>query len=291
VKPPSFAYSCPRSLDEALELLAAHGDDAKLLAGGQSLMPMLNLRFAEPRVLVDVNRLPDLGGIRRDDGTLRIGAMTRHRTIETSPLAAAADPLLCRAAREIGHLAIRNRGTIGGSLAHADPAAEWPLVAAALGARITLRSAKATRTIAARDFFLAPLTTAARADEMLTEVAFPAAAANDRWGFCELSRRPGDFAVVAVACRVTVDDSGACRAATLAVAGAHATPLWIADVERLLVGRRPSDDAIREAAEAAMRAVEPAGDVHGSAPYRRRMVGVLTVRALTQAFGRAGEAR
>ena len=291
MKPPSFAYVCPRSLDEALALLATHGDGAKLLAGGQSLMPMLNLRFAEPRVLIDVNRVPGMADIRRDDDRLHVGAMTRHRVIEASPEAAAADPLLGRAAREIGHLAIRNRGTIGGSLAHADPAAEWPLVAVALDARITLRSARASRTVTARDFFVSPLLTAARADEMLTEVSFPAASGDTGWGFHELSRRPGDFAVVAVACRVALDTARVCRAATLAVAGAHATPLWIGEAERVLVGRPPEPEAIREAAEAAMRAVEPTGDVHGSAEYRRRIVGVLSRRALGDAFARAEATR
>jgi aerobic carbon-monoxide dehydrogenase medium subunit len=271
VKPPSFLYARPRSLEEALALAAEHGSEAKILAGGQSLVPMLNLRFAEPRVLVDVNRLAELAFVRRENGTLRIGAMTRHRAIEQSKEAAAAEPLLGRAAREIGHLAIRNRGTIGGSLAHADPAAEWPLVAVALDARLTLRSATGRRVVPAREFFVGPLTTVMAPTEILTEIAFAAAPAGGRFGFAELCRRPGDFAIVAVACRVARDEDGVCRAATLAVGGA-------------LVGSRGEDGALRAAGEAAARAVEPASDVHGSADYRRRMAAVLARRALGAAL-------
>jgi aerobic carbon-monoxide dehydrogenase medium subunit len=163
MKPPRFLYACPRSLDEAVALVAVHGDAGKVLAGGQSLVPLLNLRLAEPKVLIDLNRIGELSFLRRENGTLRIGAMSRHRAVEVSREASEAEPLLGRAAREIGHLAIRNRGTIGGSLAHADPAAEWPLVAVALDARLTLRSAQRTRSLSARDFFVGPLTTAARA--------------------------------------------------------------------------------------------------------------------------------
>jgi aerobic carbon-monoxide dehydrogenase medium subunit len=289
MKPPRFLYACPRSLDEALTLVAVHGDAGKVLAGGQSLVPLLNLRLAEPKVLIDLNRIGELSFLRRENGTLRIGAMSRHRAVEVSREASEAEPLLGRAAREIGHLAIRNRGTIGGSLAHADPAAEWPLVAVALDARLTLRSAQRTRSLSARDFFVGPLTTAAEPDEILTEVAFPAAPAGSRFGFCELSRRPGDFAVVAVACRVARDEAGSCRTATLAVGGAHGTPLHVAAIERILTGSRGEEGALREAADAAARAVDPGSDVHGSAAYRRRMVAVLARRALEESF-RAAEA-
>src|SRR5207247_753574 len=161
MKPPRFLYACPRSLDEAVALVAVHGDAVKVLACGQSLVPLLTLRLAEPKVLIDLNRIGELSFLRRENGTLRIGAMSRHRAVEVSREASEAEPLLGRVAREIGHLAIRNRGTIGGSLAHADPAAEWPLVAVALDARLTLRSAQRTRSLSARDFFVGPLTTAA----------------------------------------------------------------------------------------------------------------------------------
>jgi CO/xanthine dehydrogenase FAD-binding subunit len=283
MKPPSFLYACPRALDEALALLSEHGEAAKLLAGGQSLVPMMNLRLAEPRVLIDLNRLSELSYIRREGATLRVGAMTRHRDLEISAEVPLAEPLLVRAASEIGHLAIRNRGTIGGSVAHADPAAEWPLVAVALDARLLLRSAAGERTIAAREFFVGPLTTALGPTEMLTEVAFPVAPPASGFGFSELCRRPGDFAIVAVACRVARDGSGVCRSSTLAVGGAHGTPIHVAEVEGILGGSRGDADALRAAAEAVRRAVDPGGDVHGSADYRRRMAGVLARRALGEA--------
>ena len=285
MKPPAFRYARPATLAEALELLAAAGDDAKVLAGGQSLVPLLNLRLAEPKILVDINRIPGLADVRREDGWIRVGALVRHRALETSASARAAEPMLGRAAREIGHLAIRTRGTIGGSLTHADPAAEWPLVAVALGATIKLRSATNERVVEARRFFTGPLTTVAAPDEIATEVAFPAAATGG-FGFRELSRRPGDFAVVAVACRVALDGGARCSHAALAVAGAHDVPLHVAAVDRVLAGTSGEEAAIREAADAAAKAVDPSGDVHGSADYRRRMVAVLARRALRDAFGR-----
>src|SRR5262249_32000922 len=191
---------------------------------------------------------------------------------------------LRRAAVEVGHLAIRNRGTIGGSLAHADPAAEWPLVAVTLDAQLVLRAQGKTRTVAARDFFLAPLTTALEPDEMLCEVRFPIASGRAVWGFQELCRRPGDFALAAVACQLTLEQNGVCTSAALAVGGAHSTPLCIAGVEKVVQGSRGEEEAIKEAAEVAAAAVEPPSDVHGSAEFRRRMVKVLTARALREAW-------
>jgi carbon-monoxide dehydrogenase medium subunit len=195
--------------------------------------------------------------------------------------------MLARVAAEIGHLAIRNRGTIGGSIAHADPAAEWPLVAVTLDARLSLRSASGRRSVAAREFFAGPLTTAAKANEILCEVSLPVAPKGSRFGFAELSRRPGDFAVVAVACRVVLDDAGICRSAALGVAGAHDVPLHVAAAVEPLVGGKGDDAAIRAAGDVAALAVSPSGDVHGSADYRRKMVAVLTRRALREAFGAA----
>ena len=237
MKPPVLRYARPASLEEALDALAT-SPGAKCLAGGQSLIPLLNLRLADSMTLVDLARVPRLDFVERRNGYLVIGALTRHRTLEASPEARAAEPLLARAAREVGHLAIRNRGTIGGSLAHADPAAEWPLVATALDAHVVLRSARGARELSARAFFTGPLTTAIGPDEILTEVRFPVADQPARFGFQELCRRPGDFAIVAVACRVSLDDRGICRAAALAVGGVHGTPFWISDAERVLVGSR-----------------------------------------------------
>ena len=287
MKPAKFTYACPRSVEEALALLAEGGEGAKLLAGGQSLVPLLNLRMAQVDSLIDLNQLTDLSFIKRENGTLRVGALTRHRQLEVSDEARAAQPLLSRVAAEVGHLAIRNRGTIGGSLVHADPAAEWPLVAVALDAQLVLRSQGGTRTIAAREFFLAPLTTAIEPQELLCEVRFPVASGRTVWGFQELCRRPGDFAIAAVACQLTLDQNGACTAASLAVGGAHSTPLLIAEIEKAVKGNRGEEGAIKEAAEIAAAAVEPPADVHGSAEFRRRMVKVMTARALREAWNRA----
>ena len=286
MKPAPFKYARPGSVDEALALLQAGGDEAKVLAGGQSFVPLLNLRMASVESIVDLNRLDDLAYIKRDHDTLCIGAMTRHRQVEVSSEVRAAQPLLCRAASEVGHLAIRNRGTIGGSLVHADPAAEWPLVAAALDAQLVLRSQDNSRTIAAREFFLAPLMTAIEPHEILCEVRFPVAPAGAVWGFQELCRRPGDFAIVAVACQLTLDAGGTCSAASLAVGGAHSTPLHVAEVESAIVGSQGDAAVLTAAAEKAAAAVDPSGDVHGSADYRRRMVKVLTQRALKEAWGK-----
>src|SRR5438093_10034480 len=221
MKPAKFTYACPRSIEEALTLLAQSGEGAKLLAGGQSLVPLLNLRMAQVDSLIDLNRLTDLSFIKHENGTLRVGALTRHRQLEVSEAARAAQPLLSRAAAEVGHLAIRNRGTIGGSLVHADPAAEWPLIAVALDAQFVLRSQSNTRTVAAREFFVAPLTTAIEPHELLCEVRFPVAPSPAVWGFQELCRRSGDFALAAVACQLTLDQNGTCAAVALAVGGAH----------------------------------------------------------------------
>ena len=286
MKPPAFEYARPETLDEAIALIAEHGEDAKLLAGGQSLMPMLNLRLAEPRLLIDVNRVPGLAGIRRDNGSIRIGAMTRHRELESPGEAALAEPLIARAAREIGHLAIRSRGTIGGSIAHADPAAEWPLLAVTLGAQIELRSASALRIVAARDFFVGPFTTSARPDEILTAVIFPVAPPGSGFGFHELCRRLGDFAIVAVACRVRID-AGKCTGGTLAIGGADAVPRYVSEIDSLIRGSRGEDPILRDVGEVAARAVDPTSDLHGSAGYRRKVVAVLTRRALHDAFAQA----
>ena len=283
MKPPPLRYARPSSLDEALELLGAH-PEAKCLAGGQSLLPVLNLRLTDAIGLIDLARVPGLDGIVVRDGELEIGALTRHRTLELSDRVRLSEPLLARAAREVGHLAIRNRGTIGGSLAHADPAAEWPLVATALGARVVLRSRGGEREVPARALFTGPLMTSIRRDEILTAVRVPIPPEGSRFGFQELCRRPGDFAIVAVACRVVVDAEGICRGATLAVGGAHGTPLWVAEVEQILRGCPGESEAIREAAEASARAVDPSGDVHATAAYRRRMTAVLSRRALAEAF-------
>jgi CO/xanthine dehydrogenase FAD-binding subunit len=286
MKPPKFTYACPRTVDDALALLARHGEEAKVLAGGQSLVPLLNLRMASVSALIDVNRLTELAFIRRENGALRVGALTRHRQLEVSEEVRTTLPLLSRAAAEVGHLAIRNRGTIGGSLVHADPAAEWPLVAAVLNAQLFLRSRGGARTVAARDFFLAPLTTAIEPNELLCEIRFPLAPNPAAWGFQEFCRRPGDFAIAAVACQLTLDGNRTCTTASLAVGGAHSIPLFVAEAEKVLKGSRGEDAVLQQTAEIVAAAVEPPSDVHGSSEYRRRLAKVLTVRALKEAWNK-----
>lgn len=287
MKPPPFTYACPRSVDDALALLAQSGDEAKLLAGGQSLVPLLNLRMAWTEAVIDLNRLTELDFIIQERNTLRVGALTRHHTLEISDTVRAAQPLLSRAAAEVGHLAIRNRGTIGGSLVHADPAAEWPLAAVTLDARLLLRSHTDSRTVAAREFFVAPLTTTIEPRELLCEIHFPIATERTVWGFQELCRRPGDFAVAAVACQLTRNESGTCVTAAVAVGGAHDVPLAIPESAACLVGSKGEEATITEAAEKAAAVVDPPSDVHGSADFRRRIVKVLTKRALTEAWQKA----
>lgn len=289
MKPPNFLYAAPRSLDEALTLAATHGSDAMILAGGQSLVAAMNSRYAAPGVLIDLNRVCELSFIHREDDRLHIGAMTRHRALEFSREALEAEPLLARVACEIGPLAIRNRGTIGGSIAHAHPAAEWPLLAVTLDAHLTLRSASQSRSIAAREFFIGPFRNAANDDEILTEISFPTARSGSRFGFRELSRRPSDLPIVAVACRISLNESGECCAATLAVGGADEVPRHIGAVEQILIGTRGESSVLREAADLAAKAITPRNDVHASASYRRRMVAVITRRSLEDAFGVAGD--
>jgi carbon-monoxide dehydrogenase medium subunit len=267
--------------------MLAEQPDAKILAGGQSLMPMLNLRVAAPSALVDINRIAELSFITIERGEIRIGAMTRHRTLETSPEIRAALPILGRAAAEIGHLAIRNRGTIGGSLVHADPAAEWPLLAILLDARLVVRSARGARTIAAREFFSGPLTSAIEPCEILTEIRFPIAPPMTRFGFAEMCRRRGDFAIVAVACAIGFDSRNRCIFAEVSIGGASPTPVLSATAGAALKSTSDANRAIDTAAEMAATEADPSSDLHASAEFRRHLVRVLTERALRQCFGPA----
>lgn len=283
MKPPLVEYQRPETLDEALAVLGELGDDAKPLAGGQSLIPMLNLRLARPSLLVDVKALP-LTAIEESGGALSLGALVRHRTLERDPRIAAAAPLLRRVAPFIGHTPIRSRGTLGGSLAHAEPTAELALAAVTLDARLDVASGRAgTREIAAADFFLGPFTSALEPDELLTGVRVPIAGAEDRVGFAEVAQRSGDFALVAAACRVTVRD-GAVADAAVALAGVAQSPVRVPVAEQALVGRSPDAAAAAEAARAACADLEPRSDIHASAEFRRHLAEVLTLRALTEAF-------
>jgi aerobic carbon-monoxide dehydrogenase medium subunit len=286
VKPPAFEYVVVASTDEAVAQLAAHGDDARILAGGQSLMPILNMRLATPGRLVDLNRVGTLSYIVERPGGVAIGAMTRQRTAERSELVATAVPLLAEALPWVGHSAIRNRGTIGGSLAHADPAAELPAVAVCLDARVTVRGEAGERTLAAREFFRGYLTTALAPTELLAEVWFPSALPGSGAAWIEFARRHGDYALVGVAAVVTLEGSTV-RRASLVVTGVDGVPVRAVDAERFLIGAPLSVESMAAAAESVRRTLEPHDDIHATAAYRRHLAGILTVRALTRAGDRA----
>jgi len=288
VKPASFVYHRPATLDEALALLADHGGDAKPLAGGQSLIPAMNFRLARPAILIDLDRVRELAFMSAGPDGLRLGAMTRQRDVERSPLAARAAPLLHETLPFIAHPQIRNRGTIGGSLAHADPAAELPAVALALDARLHLKRRDGARWIPAADFFTGLFATALAPEELLVEVAVPAPPARTGWAFEEVARRHGDYALVGVAAAVTLDTQGRCERVRLALLSVGEGPVLAAQAAGLLVGQVPSADLIRAAADAAATSdIDPPGDIHASPAYRRQLAAVLTRRALTRALERA----
>lgn len=283
MKPAPFEYHAPTSVDEALSLLAELGDEAKPLAGGQSLVPLMNFRLARPAHLVDLNLVAGLSYIQPEGGGLRIGAMTRQRDIERSPSVTERWPLLAGAVRNIGHVHIRNRGTIGGSLAHADPAAELPTAMLALNAELLVRGQRGERTLRASEFFESHYSTVLEPDELLAEIRIPALPPRTGWAFEELSRRHGDFALVGVAALVTEDDRGFIREARLVFAGSGPTPMRATAAEGLLVGERPSEALFRQAGEAARAEIDPDSDIHADAEYRREIAAVLARRALIRA--------
>lgn len=293
MKPAPFEYYAPTTVDEALAHLAEHGYEAKPLAGGQSLIPTMNFRLAQPAVLVDLNNISELFYIRpEDDGGLRIGAMTRQSQVEHDPLVAERAPLLHETMPHIAHPQIRNRGTIGGTLAHADPAAELPAVSLALNARFRLRSPAGERWVSADDFFVGFFTTALEPGELLVEIALPPMphSRNGRsgWSFQEIARRHGDYALVGVAALVTLDDRDRCQQARLVFLSVGEGPVEAHQAAEVLKGQRPTPEAIRAASETAANAdIDPGSDIHASAEFRRHLAKVLARRALTQAFQRA----
>ena len=288
MKPAAFDYIAADSIAMAVAALAQAGDDAKIIAGGQSLVPMLNFRMLRPSILVDINRIAGLDVIEETSETIRVGALARHYQLETSPLIARYLPALSCAMTHVAHLAIRNRGTIGGSLAHADPAAELPMMALLLDADLRIASAAGERTVAARDFFLGALTVDLAAGEIITEVALPKLPPRTGWGFEEVARRHGDFALAAVAATLTVSD-GAIEQARIALTGVGATPLRATAAEGLLVGHALEPDLVSRVIEAVRATIEPETDLHASSDYRRHLAGVLTGRALAAAWRRANE--
>lgn len=291
MKPPAFEYHLADSLDQALSLLADYGDEAKPLAGGQSLIPLLNFRLARPAALIDLNHIDALNGITRTDGALRIGAMTRQRTLERDANVRQFAPLVVETMPHVAHPQIRNRGTIGGSLAHAEPAAELPAVMITLGARLHLRSKRADRWLSADEFFTGLFATALQTGELLTTVEIPTLPERTGYAFEELARRHGDFALLGVAVAVTVDETGACRDARITLVNPGAGAERMQRAARTLIGRAIDDAAARAAGEIAAADVTATGDVHASPAYRRQLARVLTRRTLLRAFERARLAR
>jgi carbon-monoxide dehydrogenase medium subunit len=285
MKPAAFDYVVADSIDAAVKALAAAGGEAKIIAGGQSLVPMLNFRLLRPAILVDVNRIPGLAFVEERAGAIHVGALTRHHRLETSPVIAEHLPVLAEAMRHVAHLAIRNRGTIGGSLSHGDSAAELPMLALLLDATVEIAAPTGRRTMAARDFFLGALTVDLAADEMLTRIVFPKLPPTTGWGFAEVARRSGDFALAAVAATLTVAD-GAIKEARIALTGVDETAKRADEAEAMLAGHALTPGLV-DAAIAAVRAgVTPATDLHASSDYRRHLVGVLAGRALAAAWAR-----
>jgi carbon-monoxide dehydrogenase medium subunit len=283
MKPPAFEYHAPRSVDEVLALLSELGDDAKLLAGGQSLVPLLNFRLARPAHLIDLNRLAELAYVREWDGGVAIGAMTRQRTLERDARVRQCTPLLAHALPLIGHVQIRNRGTIGGSLSHADPAAELPAVVAALDGQLVVCGRTGERVLRAEEFFRGYLTTSLEPSDLLVEVRLPGLPPRTGTAFVELSRRHGDFALVGVAAALTLDEEGRCDQARIALIGVGPAPLRELDAEKALRGQMPSEDVFRAAGRTVAAALQPESDLHASAEYRRDLAEVLVRRALVAA--------
>jgi carbon-monoxide dehydrogenase medium subunit len=283
VKPAKFEYHAPASVEEALQILERYQGEARVLAGGQSLVPMMNFRLATPAAIVDLNRITGLAEIGESDGVVTIGAMVRQRRIEFAPLITEKLPLLSAATRWIGHLPTRTRGTIGGSIAHADPAAEIPMILQVLEGEVVVRGPQGERRIAASDLFLAPLTTSLAADEIITEVRFPAMPPGVCHAIEEFARRKGDFAIAAISVML-VRDGERCTMARLATAGIGPVTVRLRDAEAILEERGLGDAAIAAAAEKAAELVEPMSDQHGSADFRRHLTGVLTRRAVHKAL-------
>jgi len=292
MKPAPFEYFAPVELQEALDLLERYGDEAKILAGGQSLMPLMNLRLARPGLIIDINRLSSLDTITATpEGGLTIGALTRQRALERSKIVQEQNPILAAAMPLIGHFQIRNRGTIGGSLVHADPAAELPAVSLLLGAEFLLRSKSAVRVVPAAEFFLSYLTTAIRPAELLTEIRLPKWPSGEAWAVQEIARRKGDFALIGVALRAELDAVETVQKAVIVMFGVDSKPLRMERAEAILKGRRISEAFLRELSGVVAEELQPDSDIHASAAYRKEVGGVLVRRALESALVKVKETR
>jgi CO/xanthine dehydrogenase FAD-binding subunit len=290
MKSAPFEYTRAASLAEACALLATHGDSAKLIAGGQSLVPMMAMRLLRPAWLVDINEINALKFVKTENGIARVGACTRQCVVDRDSALAAKVPLLHQALAWVGHVQTRNRGTIGGSLAHADPSAELPLVAQILAAKMVLRSVKGSRTLEAERFFAGPMTTSIRADECLEEIHWPVWS-EKRTGsaFTEIAIRHGDFAMVAAAAQVALDPGGRCTRAAFGLGGASGTPLAFPKIAARLAGAKLDDNTIDDAASEAAKETDPGSDLHATKDYRRHLARVLAARVLREARDRAAK--
>ncbi len=289
--PAAFEYHAPTSIGEALELLARLGEDAKILSGGQSLIPLMKLRLAAPRHLIDINGIPGLAYVREADGALRIGALTRESELEDSALVRTRYPLLFDTCKVIADPLVRNLATVGGNLAHGDPANDHPATMLALEAEVVAAGPKGERRIPVASFFTGPFTTALRADEILVEIRVPAPPPRTGGAYLKLERKVGDFATAAVAAQVTLDANGTCARAGIGLTNVGATPIKAARAEAALAGKRLDAETIKRAAQLAAEASEPAADLRGSVEYKKDIVRVLTARALGRAAERAGAGR
>ncbi len=292
MKPAPFKYIAAATLEHALSLKAEYGDDAKFLAGGQSLIPTMNFRLAQPAILIDINRIDALKAIGpREGGGTYIGALARYRTLERDSGFAAMFPLIAEALPHIAHPQIRNRGTIGGNISHADPASELPAITVALGGRFHIQAAKRDRWCDASDFFVGALTTGLQSDEMLVAVELPRPKPHTGSCFMEIARRRGDFAIVGVAAMMTLDERDECANVRLAFCGVGETPIDASSAADVLVGRTPTGDAVRDVAASVQTMIDPGGSVHATADYQRHLAGVLAERALQTAYQRARNGR
>ena len=289
MKPAPFEYHAPNSIPEVLDLLAEHGYDAKILAGGQSLVPMMNFRLVQPAVLVDINNIPELSYIEPQEKETWIGALTRHSMVEKSQVIAEKAPLIFETMPQIATVQIRNRGTIGGSLAHADPSAELVVVSTALEAKFKIQSKEGERVVPANEFFVGLLMTVLEPEDLLVEIQIPQLPPRSGWSLKEVARRPHDFALVGVAAVMTLDKKGLCENARLVYLSAGDGPITAPEAAGMLIGEEVTPDLIQAAAEkASVDEIDPGSDIHATADFRRHLANVLTRRALGEAFERAG---
>jgi len=289
--PAAFEYHAPTSIGEATQLLARLGDDAKVLSGGQSLIPLMKLRLATPKHVIDINAIPGLAYIREDAGFLRIGALTRESDLEDSEIIRTRYPLLLDTSRVIADPLVRNLATVGGNLAHGDPANDHPATMLALGAEIVAAGPKGERRIPVASFFTGPFATALGADEILTEIRVPSPSARSGGAYLKLERKVGDFATAAVAVQLELDARGTCERAGIGLTNVGSMPIKAVAAEAALQGKRPDEATIKRAADLAAQAAQPAADLRGPAEYKKDLVRVLTARALRKAVERAGGGR